>query len=131
MRRICTMAALLAMVASGAPAAVAAAPQSDRQIAELSGPVKSVRLEVLKFDNYTGKLDTDRMPGPEEWYDRAGSPVEQKYHTPDFIEDRHPQRIDGRPVHRDSRDVIPDFHPNIGSVHGKSLCNRDACAQYR
>ncbi len=96
MRRICTMAALLAMVASGAPAAVAAAPQSDRHIAELLGPVKSVRLEVLKFDNYTGKLDTERMPGPEEWYDRAGNLVEQKYHTPDFIEDRHPQRIDAR-----------------------------------
>jgi hypothetical protein len=40
-------------------------------------------------------------------------------------------RIDGRPVHRDSRDVILDFHPNIGSVHGKSLCNRDACAPHR
>ena len=36
-------------------------------------------------------------------------------------------RIDGRPIHRNGRDMILDFNPNIGSVHGKSLCNRDAC----
>ena len=87
---------LLAMFALTAQSIVADAHQTDRAINELAGPVKSVRFEVLEFDTYTGKLDTERMPKLEDWYDRAGNLVEEKYHTPDFIEDKHPQQIDSQ-----------------------------------
>jgi hypothetical protein len=96
MRRIPIAIALLALLASPARAGVAAAPQTDRAIAELAGPVKSVRLEVLHFDAYTGKLDTERMPKLEDWYDRAGNLIEEKYHTADFIDDKHPRRLDAQ-----------------------------------
>ena len=79
-----------------AAAAPTPAPETDLAIAELSGPVKYVRLEVLKFDKYEGKLDTERMRGLEAWYDRAGNLIEEKYYTPDFVDDRHPQRIDAQ-----------------------------------
>ena len=89
MRVGCVVAILLVTVAAGAVAVCISAPATDREIAELSGPVKSVRLEVLKFDAYSGKLDTERMPQIEDWYDRVGNLVEEKYHTPDFIDDQH------------------------------------------
>jgi hypothetical protein len=84
------------MLAPAASAGVVAAPQSDRAIAQLSGPVKSVRFEVIEVESDTGKLDTERMPKREDWYDPAGNLTEEKYHTPDFIDDRHPQRIDAQ-----------------------------------
>jgi hypothetical protein len=88
--------ALLVIVAVAAASGAAPAPQTDREIAELSGPAKSVRLEVQEFDKYTGKLDTERMPKLERWYDRAGNLLEEKYHTPDFIDDKHAQRVDAQ-----------------------------------
>jgi hypothetical protein len=93
-RSTCLTIALLAMLVSRASGGVAAAPQTDRAVDALSGPVKSVRYEVLKFDTYTGKLDTERMPELEEWYDHEGNQVEEKYHTPDFIDDKHVHRVD-------------------------------------
>jgi hypothetical protein len=84
----------LALLASPARAGVGPVVQTDRTIAELAGPVKSVRLEVLRFDTYAGKLDTERMTKLEDWYDRAGNLIEEKYHTADFIDDKHPQRLD-------------------------------------
>lgn len=73
-----------------------AAPQTDRQIDDLSGPVKSLRFETLVFDTYTGKMDTERMPQAEEWYDENGDLIEEKSYTSDFIDDRRPQRIDAQ-----------------------------------
>jgi len=67
MRVVRLVVILLITVAAGALAACASAPATDREIAELLGPVKSVRLEVLKFDTYSGKLDTERMPQIEDW----------------------------------------------------------------
>jgi hypothetical protein len=86
----------MAMLASTLWLGVALANLSDRAIEESSGPVRSVRFEVLTFDTYSGKLDTERMPEPEDWYDRSGNLTEEKYHASDFIDDKHPQRIDAQ-----------------------------------
>jgi hypothetical protein len=41
-------------------------------------------------------MDTERMPQAEEWYDENGDLIEGKSYTPDFIDDRRPQRIDAQ-----------------------------------
>jgi hypothetical protein len=93
MRGRATM-SLIAMLASTLWLSIARANQTDCAIEELSGPAKSVRLEVLTFETDIGKLDTERIPQREDWYDRSCNLTEEKYHTPDFIDDKHPQRID-------------------------------------
>ncbi|HEV3113018.1 MAG TPA: hypothetical protein VGY99_21230 [Candidatus Binataceae bacterium] len=61
MRVVRLVAILLITIAAGALAVCASALATDREIADLLGLVKSVRLEVLKFDTYGGKLDAERM----------------------------------------------------------------------
>src|SRR5579863_722661 len=94
--RVEHIALALLLAASIARADGNAAPQTDRQIDDLSGPVKSLRFETLIFDTYTGKMDTERMPKAEVWYDQNGNLTEEKSYTPDFIDDRRPQRIDAQ-----------------------------------
>ena len=90
---------LLAIVSSAALSGVAAAPQLDRDRAELIGPVKMTVSEFQTLKGYDGNPpDPYRTPAGTDIYDRAGNLVERKHFTTDFIDDQHLQRIDPETV---------------------------------
>jgi YD repeat-containing protein len=80
-------------------AATTAATKTDCARAELVGPVRSVvtTLQSLKKDP-NGSIDPARTLSSSVTYDRACMLVEDKEYPGDFMDDRHPERIDATTV---------------------------------
>lgn len=80
-------------------AATTAVPETDCVRAELIGPVRTVvtTLQSLRKDP-NGSIDPARTLSSSVTYDRACVLVEDKEYRGDFMDDRHPERIDATTV---------------------------------